>query len=218
MKTKEALVAVEKARELSKKRKFMQTFELMVNFKGMDMKKPASMISEKVSLPHSTGATSGKILVFAKTDVFANTLKDKVDKIVMEKDIEALAKDKKAQAELFTYDALFAEGPAMLVVAKFLGQQLAPKAKMPKPIMDATKFDEVLKQTKTETTISNKKGKAMPLVQVVVGKEDMKNDEIAENIVAAYEAVEKALPQKYQNVKSVVVKTTMGKPVRVGEK
>ena len=218
MKLQEAVQAVEKAREVSKKRNFLQTFELMVNFTGMDMKKADSQISVKVALPHSTGQAGGKILVFAKSTDLANSLKDKVEKVIMENEIEALAKDKKAAGELFSYDALFAEGPTMLVVAKFLGQQLAPKGKMPKPITNAANFEEVLSKTKTETTITNKKGKAMPLVQVVVGKEDMKNEEIAENLLTAYDAVLNELPQKKQNVKSVILKMTMGTPVRVGEK
>ena len=218
MKKSEALDSVIKAREVSKKRNFMQTFELMINFTGLDMKKPASLITAKVALPHSTGQAGGKVFVFAKTTEFADSLKNKVEKIVMEDGIEAMAKDRKAMGELMTYDALFAEGPTMLTVAKFMGQQLAPKGKMPKPIMSANAFEETLKTTKTETIISNKKAKPTPLVQVVIGKEDMKNEEIAENMVAAYNGVVLVLPQKRLNVKSVVVKTTMGKPVKVGGK
>ena len=81
MKKSEALEAVIKARELSKKRNFLQTFEMMVNFTGMDMKKPDSLITARVAMPHSTGQASGKVLVFAKTEEFADSLKEKVEKI-----------------------------------------------------------------------------------------------------------------------------------------
>ena len=101
-----------------------------------------------------------------------NSLKGKVDKIINDKEIEALAKDKAKLAELMSFDALFAEGPCMLTVAKFLGQQLAPKGKMPKPIVSAALFEEALAKARTQITVSNKKGKFMPVVHALWYRED----------------------------------------------
>jgi large subunit ribosomal protein L1 len=216
MKQTELLNSLKLIRETSKKRNFVQSVEMMINFTGLDMKKPQNQVNVKVELPHGTGKGSGKIAVFAKTDNFADSLKGKVDLVVKEKDIEALAKNKQKVAELLTFDALFAEGPVMLTVAKFLGQQLASKGKMPKPILNLNSFEEMLAKAKTQVTISNKKGKFMPVVHCVVGKEDMKDDDIAENMNAIYETVVNSLPQKKQNVKNVYVKLTMGVPAKIG--
>ena len=120
-------------------------------------------------------------------------------------------------AEIMTYDGIFAEGPVMLSVARFLGQQLAPKGKMPKPIINLLSFDEVLARAKTQITVTNKKGKFMPVVQAVVGKETMKDEEIAANILAVYDVVMNSLPQKKQNVKNAYVKLSMGPTVKVGD-
>ncbi len=204
-------------RENSKPRKFIQSVEMMVNFSGLDMKKPSSQFMLKVNLPHATGKSSGKILVFAKTQEFADSLKEKVDVIIMDKDIEAYAKNKKKVAELINFDALFAEGPAMLTVAKFMGQQLAPKGKMPKPILNLNSFDETVSKAKTQTTITNRKGKAMPVAHVLVGRENMKDIELADNMMVVFDSIVNALPQKRQNIKSVYVKTSMGKPVKLGD-
>jgi len=217
MNKKDALEAVQRIKEKSKKRKFLQSIEMMVNFTGLDMKKPQNQVNVKVVLPHSTGKGSGKVLVFSKTDAFANALKDKVDLIINEKEIETLSKNKQKVAELVLYDSLFAEGGAMLTVAKFLGPQLAPKGKMPKPIMNVNSFDETLTQAKTQVTISNKKGKFMPVVHSVVGKEDMKDEEIVDNMLVIYESVREVLPQKKQNIKNIYLKMTMGAPVKIGE-
>lgn len=216
MNKKDALVAVKKAKEISKKRNFVQSVEMMVNFTGLDMKKPQNQVNVRVSLPHSTGKGTGKVVVFAKSSDFINNLKDKADLIIKESDIESISKDKQKLADLFNYDALFAEGPVMLTVAKFLGQQLAPKGKMPKPILNINSFDSVLSTTKTQITVSNKKGKFMPVVQAVVGKENMDDDKIVENMFAVYETIVPTLPQKKQNIKSIFVKLTMGSPARVG--
>ena len=217
MKHSDLTEALKVIRENSKKRNFLQSVEMMINFTGLDMKKPQNQVNIKVELPHGTGKGSGKIAVFTKTDKFADSLKNKVDLLVGEKEIEALAKNKGKVAELIVYDSLFAEGAAMLTVAKFLGQQLAPKGKMPKPIVNVNAFDETLAQAKTQVTISNKKGKFMPVVHSVVGKEDMKDDEIVDNMLVVYESVRDVLPQKKQNIKNIYLKMTMGAPVKVGE-
>ena len=217
MNKKDALAAIQKIKADSKKRKFLQSVEMMVNFTGLDMNKPQNQVNVKVVLPFSTGKGSGKIIVFAKTDKFADALKEKVDLIINEKEIEALSKNKQKVAELLGYDSLFAEGASMLIVAKFLGPQLAPKGKMPKPIMNVNAFDETLAQAKTQITISNKKGKFMPVVHTVVGKEDMADEEVVENMLVVYESVRISLPQKKQNIKNIYLKMTMGAPVKVGE-
>jgi len=217
MKKDEAARAIQKMREATKKRNFLQSVEMMINFTGLDMKKPQNQVNVKVILPNPTGKGSGKICVFAKTSSFVDTIKGKVDTIVMEKDIEALIKNKAKLAELINYDALFAEGSVMLTVAKFLGQQLAPKGKMPKPIMNVANFDETLARARTQVTVTNKKGRFMPVVQSVVGKENMEDQKIIDNMFVIYEAVMNTLPQKKQNIKNVYVKMTMGVPIKVGD-
>lgn len=216
MRKDEALSALKKLHESAPKRKFTQSVELMINFTGLDMKKPQNQVNVKVALPFPTGKGSGKVIVFAKTEEFANSLKGQVEKIVMDKEIEGLSKDKAKVGELMTFDGLFAEGPAMLTVAKFLGQQLAPKGKMPKPIMNVDSFDETLAKARTQITVSNKKGKFMPVVHAVIGREGMKDEEMTENMLAVYDSVMNALPQKKQNIKNAYVKMTMSPPVKIG--
>lgn len=217
MRKDQAISSLKRLVETAPKRKFTQSVELMINFTGLDMKKPQNQVNVKVALPYPTGKGSGKVVVFAKTDEFADSLKGKVEKVIMDKEIEPLAKDKAKLAELLNYDGLFAEGPAMLTVAKFLGQQLAPKGKMPKPIMNVNSFDETLARARTQINVSNKKGKFMPVVHAVIGREGMKGEEMAENMLAVYEAVMAALPQKKQNIKNAYIKMTMSAPIKIGE-
>ena len=216
MRKDEALSALKKLHEIAPKRNFKQSVELMINFTGLDMKKPQNQVNVKVSLPFPTGKGSGKVVVFAKTDEFSDALKGKVEKIIMDKEIESYAKDKAKLADLMTYDGLFAEGPAMITVAKFLGQQLAPKGKMPKPILNVNSFDETLAKARTQITVSNKKGKFMPVVHAVIGSEGMKDADMVENMISVYESVMAALPQKKQNIKNYYIKMTMSPPVKIG--
>ena len=219
MQQKDFELALQEMRQQSKPRKFVQSVEMILNFKELDVKKPDSQIDVKLTLPYSTGKKgTGKTLLFAKDKRFMDDMKGKVDRIVDEAEISKLAK-KDIDVIANDFDVTVAEGPVMLVVAKFLGQQLAPKGKMPKPIQpDADATVAMLKQLGGFMRVTNKKGKVMPTIQLLIGSEQMKNSEISANAIAIADAVLKQLPRKEQNMKSVYIKLTMGPPVKVGAK
>ena len=214
MNKKELIDALNQMEAQSKKRKFTQTVELMINLKGLDLGKPDSQIDLKINLPHSTGRQAGKTLLFAKTDDFASKAKGAFDKIIMEPDISSLKKDELQQ--ILTYDLSLAEGPAILTVAKYLGQTLAPKGKMPKPVKDTqTNLKEYINSLMTAIRVTNKKGKIFPVMQVVVGKEGMTQDQIVDNVLTIFDRVVEVLPGKKQNIKSLHIKKTMGPAIKL---
>ena len=55
------LGAITKSRDASKKRRFEQTFELAINFRELDMKRPENRINLRVQLPNGIGGQ--KVLV-----------------------------------------------------------------------------------------------------------------------------------------------------------
>lgn len=215
MERKNFLTALQKMRDSNKQRKFKQSVELAINFKGLDFKKAENRIDVAVSLPFSTGKSSSKICVFAKDKNFISMIKDKVAKVITEEEIPRL--DKKEASRLAEeFDGFLAEGPVMLTVGKYLGQVLAPKGKMPRPIQpDVSALESALKGLKSGVRVTNKKGRFMPVVQVLIGKEDSKDEELAENALTVYQAVVAKLPESEANVKSVFVKTTMGPAIKV---
>lgn len=209
--------ALRTCREQSKKRKFRQSVELYVNFKGIDFSKAQNRVDVTVTLPFATGKGENKILVFAKDKQFLLELEGKATRIIAENEIATI--DKKSAAKLADeYDLILAEGPVMLTVGKFLGQELAPKGKLPKPIQpDLQSFENALKQVKGSIRISNKKGKFMPMVHALIGHEQMTDAELAQNALSVYQSLLNVLPGKQQNIKSAVVKLTMGKPFKILE-
>lgn len=218
MNKREVISALQKARDQSKSRKFEQSVDLTVNFKGIDFKKAENRIDVEVKMPHSTGAKGkSSFAVFVKDKPFAAQLKEIGAEIIMEDDIQALSKNKKKLQELIaSFDVLLAEGPAMITVGKFLGQALAPKGKMPKPVpANVNAVKSLVESASTSTRISNKKGKYMPVVHLSVGKEKMNDEQLTENILTVYEAIESKLEGKKNNVKSVFVKLTMGPPIKI---
>ena len=52
-------------------------------------------------------------------------------------------------------------------------------------------------------------------MKILIGKENMKDDEIADNAIQVYNAVINALPRKKEQIKSTLIKFTMSKPEKV---
>jgi len=67
--------ALKSLKENSPKRKFKQTIDLIINLKGLDLKKPEQHVELYVLLPHSKGKKS-KICTFAGPE-----LKDDSNKV-----------------------------------------------------------------------------------------------------------------------------------------
>lgn len=219
MNKEQVLTALKEVREKSKPRKFQQAVDLTINFKGLDFKKPESAFNIEVALPNPVAQKAlPSALVFVRDKNFAVQIKEKVSKVIMEDEIEKLKK-KEVEKLMADYDVFLAEGPVMLTVGKFLGQILAPRGRMPKPITtNVAALEKVLSAAQTNIKVTNKKQKTLPLVHVKIGTEKFEDSALAENILAVYNAVEEKLPAKKQNVKSVYVKFSMGLPVKIGGK
>jgi len=216
MDKKTLLEAISKMRDATRERKFEQTAEFIINIREVDMKKPDNRVDVTIVFPHEIGKTeAAKAMVFVRDKEFASQLKGKHD-FIMEDDIAKIPK-KKITELLNTYNIFFAEGPVMLTVAKYLGQDLAPKNMMPTPIEPGLKAVETgLAGVSTGRKVTNNKGKYMPVVHCPIGKQGNSDDVLAENALAVYEAVVAKLPQKDHNVKSTYVKFTMGPAIKVG--
>ncbi|MGC8993662.1 MAG: 50S ribosomal protein L1 [Candidatus Aenigmatarchaeota archaeon] len=203
----EILEAIKKARENSKKRNFEQTFDLIVNLKGIDTKKPENRINEIVELPYGIGKE-------VKIALFSDEIKELENvEIFSSKDIEEISKNKRLAKKIAKEFYFFASDPKLLpLVAKNLGKFLAPRGKTPKPITgNVEKFVESLRKS-VRIRI-----KDSPVIQCPIGSEKMKDEEIAENIKKILSFLEERLPKGKANIKEVLIKLTMGKPVKIGE-
>jgi len=204
MELKEALAELRKEEN---KRKFEQSIDLIVNLKGINPKK--DNVNVVVTIPHKIKEKKVCGFFEKKNDLVKTITKPEFDKYKDKKKLKNLVK---------SYDYFIAEAPLMPSVASIFGKVLGPVGKMPSPqlgILPPGASEAAVKATLDKISKSIKIRMKEPSIKVISGKENMKDEEIIENIETIYKNIIDALPNKQENVKNVMIKLTMSKPVKV---
>ncbi len=127
-------------------------------------------------------------------------------------------KDKKELKKLVkNFDFFMAVAPLMPAVATTFGKVLGPTGKMPSPQLGIVMQENEanIKQELTKISKAIKVRAKEPSIKLSVAKESMSDKDIIENITTAYQAIVAVLPTKRENVRNVMIKLTMSKPMRV---
>jgi len=99
----------------------------------------------------------------------------------------------------------------MPVVGKTMGQLLGPRGKMPIPVPFNAPIETFLSRFRSSIRVKVKGSLSM---SCKIGDETMEDAALAANAHAVVSAVEKKLPNGDKNIRKVMVKTTMGKPIK----
>jgi len=206
------LTALGEIRKPETKREFSQSVELIVKLREIDLKKPENRLNESVELPNSLDKET-KICVIASGDLATRAKAGQADLVLAREDLDKLGKDKKATRKLVTeYDYFIAEAPLMPLVGKTIGPILGPRGKMPTPVPPNAPIDQIVNSHRKLIRV---RVRDQPVVQCRIGTEKMPDEKIAENALAVFSRVEAKLERGAKNIRQVLVKTTMGKPVKV---
>ncbi len=206
------LAAVEEMKKSSIKRQFKQSVELVLKLKDIDLKKPQSRLNESIQLPNALGKNV-KVAFIAGGDLALRAKNAGADIVVGREDLDRMAKEKK-EARKFSrsYDQFVAEAPLMPLIGKTIGQVLGPKGKMPTPVAPNVAVDELIARQRKTTKL---RLRDQPVASCRVATEDMTSEQIAENIQAVIAVAEGKLERGSKNISEILVKTTMGKPVKI---
>jgi len=204
MANEKTLEVVKAARTASKKRAFPQTFDIAINLKLWDAKKPENKLNEIFPLPHGRGND-------AKIVIFSDTIKSEDAKVYGGTDIERLAANKRELKNMTgDTDFFLAEPKLMIAVGKTLGRILAPHGKMPTVL--SGDYRQIAAGYKKSVRL---KVKDAPVVQTMIGMEGMTDEQVADNIDAVMSFLERKLAKGKNNIGTVRLKLTMGKPVKM---
>lgn len=210
--TQDVIKAVKKAKEQSKPRNFTQSMDMIINVRDLDVNKPENRFSEEVTLPNGRGKDV-KIGVIADGELIVQAKDAGVDLVINKADLEELGKDRKAaKAAANSVDFFIAQADMMPLVGRFLGPILGPRNKMPKPVPASIKLAPLLERLQNTVKVGIKQ---QPSIQIIVGTQDMTDDEIAENIETVLTILDRQLDKGRNQIKSMFIKTTMGPTVRV---
>ncbi len=191
------------------KRKFKQTVEVAINFKDIDFTKQDNRLNLEVALPNGKGKVR-KIALFANDKNLMESARKNGIEVIESSEIESYSKEPKRMTSLLNY-TLTAQASLMPQVARYFGQFLGPRNRMPKPVMPNTNIEGLVKELGRSVSIRSK-GKYLPTVHSIVGTEDMEPEKIYQNIGEIVRTVGAKVGQN--NIRSVYVKLTMSKPVR----
>ena len=200
---------ITKAKEETKKMKFKQSLELIINFKDIDVKKGFA-INEVVQLPKTNSPAT--VCVIATGEMSQKAKAAKADSVIGNEELAKFEANKRESRKFINkYDFFLADTKIMPTVGKALGQLLGPRGKMPTPVPFNAPIDAFLARFRTSIKVRTR---ASLSISCKIGDESMEDSDLATNAFAVLNTIEKKLPNGEKNIKKVLIKTTMGKPVK----
>ena len=197
--------ALEELRK-ERKRKFNQTVDLIINLQKYNLKKnPLNLF---IQLPYKV--KEKKICAFfeVKNDNVETISKNDFKKYSEKTELRKLVK---------RFDFFIAQASLMASIATNFGRILGPIGKMPSPqlgiLLDVgnKQLAELKEKINNSVRIRTKDSS----IKLAIGKEDMEDKEIIENILQVYNTILKSLQREIDNIKNIELKFTMTKPKKI---
>jgi len=202
------LKALEEVRK-APKRKFAQAVDMIVVLQNVDFKIPANKVDLKVVLPAGRGKDV-KVGVFGETDFLVKA--KGADIKISDKELRKTPKEMRKVAE--QADFFVAQTTLMVEIGKNWGKFLSTRGKMPQPMPPGSDPSPMITRLKSTAAVRSR-GNSPQSLSCAVGTESMKDAEIAKNVMAVYSALMEKLPGKENNIRKIILKTTMGPSIKL---
>ena len=203
--------AVDTALTEREERNFVESVDLAINLRDLDLSQPDNRVDEELVLPSGTGRDT-RVAVIADGET-AVRAEDVADRVIRPDEVADLGGDDDAAKDLADeIDFFVAEEEYMQDIGRHLGTVLGPRGKMPTPLPPDDDVTEEVQRLKG--TIALRSGDRRTF-HTAVGTEEMEADEIADNIEAVLRRLNQVLDKGELNLDAVYVKTTMGPAVEV---
>jgi len=218
MNKKDIQKALKIIKENSPKRNFEQTIDLIINLKDLNLKNTDNHLNLFIPLHYGNGkkisvcGLVGPELMEASKEAFEET--------ILVDDFDQYSKDPKKTKKLANNHSYFvAQATIMPKVAGAFGRILGTRGKMPNPkagcVVPPGSNLKVLSEKLHKT--AKVAVKTQPIIQVNVGKENMPEEEVIDNIISIFNNIIHHLPSEKNNIRNVLLKLTMGAPVLIGK-
>ncbi len=200
-----------KGKEQARETKFPQSVEVLITLKEVDPKKTDLNVNEIVYLPHPT-AKQARVCFIGSGDLAVRAKNAKANLVMDPAQLENYGGSKRDAKKLARqYDFFLADTALMPRIGKVLGQALGPKGKIPTPVPPNAPVEAMINRMRTAIRVRSRGSLG---IMAKVGDAKLTEAQLAENIVSVVNAVSKKLPNGDKNVKTIMVKTTMGHPAK----
>ncbi|KAI3628807.1 RPL10A [Malassezia furfur] len=193
-----------------KRRNFVETVELQIGLKNYDPQRD-KRFSGTVKLPHIPRPRMSLCILADAADVDRAKLIS-LDYMTVE-DLKKLNKNKKLVKKLAKkYDAFLASEALIKQIPRLLGPGLSKAGKFPSPVSHSDDLEKRVNEIKATIKFQLKK---VLCLGVAIGHVQMTEDQLVSNIMLSVNFLISLLKKNWQNVKSLHIKSTMGKPQRL---
>ncbi len=206
-----------------KNRKFDESIDFVINLKDINLSDPKQRIDKEIILPNDIILLNRpNVCVIASDEVLMEAKNLGLDTVDSDGLVQMNSEEKKDKKRFVKkYDFFIVEDKMMPNVARYLARFLGPLGKMPKPFPSGYGIisnPEDLKITiERYLKVIRIQLKKQPSVQVKIGKRSMEQEKLFENLKTVVDYIADQMPHKYNNIKSMYLKTTMGRPVKIDE-
>ena len=205
---------IQEAKKNQKERKFKEALELYITLKDIDVKKGFAL-NEIIQLPNQMSKPAA-VCVMATGDMGLKAKNAKADEVMDNDNLTKLAEDKRASRKLINkYDFFLADTKLMPVVGKSLGQLLGPRGKMPTPVPFNAPIESFLDRFRSSIRVRVKNSLS---ISCKVGDITMDEHQVAGNAIAVINNLKAKLPNGDKNIRKYMIKTSMGKAVKLEHK
>jgi large subunit ribosomal protein L1 len=205
---------VKKVLAESKERKFVESIDVAIGLKDINLKDPTKRFRSEIVLPH-TPKKVVNIAVVGDDATLDNARNAGIPFTLTETDVNNLVKDpKEARKFVNKVDYVLAVPQLMAVVGKNLGRFLGPVGKTPSVIPPNSDIKSLADRY---TRTCKLRLRQNPVVHARVATRNMSEEEIVENVTTVIRDLENKLEQGQRNINAVHIKTTMGPAIKVGE-
>ncbi|KAJ3034479.1 hypothetical protein HDV00_005002 [Rhizophlyctis rosea] len=193
-----------------KPRKFTETVELQIGLKNYDPQRD-KRFSGTVRLPNIPKPKM-KLCILADAAHIDQAKVIGLDFMSVD-DLKKLNKNKKLIKKLAKkYDAFLASEALIKQIPRLLGPGLSKAGKFPTPVSHSDNLEEKVAEIKSTIKFQLKK---VLCLGVAIGHVQMTEDQLVTNTMLAINFLVSLLKKNWQNVKSLFVKSSMGKPIRL---
>ena len=217
------LSVIKKEGYKDKIRKFDESIDFIINLKDVNLNDPKNRIDKEIILPNQV-ITDDKpnVCVIASDEILMAARNQKLETLDQEGLVSLNNEEKKFKKKFVKkYDFFIVEDKMMPNVARYLARFLGPLGKMPKPFPSGygiiSSPDDLNVALDRYLKIIRIQLKKQPQIQVKIGKKSMDQDKLFDNMKTIVNYIADQMPHKYNNIRSMFLKTTMGQPVKVDE-